>query len=329
VYESHPFDFMLAHNIFIDTVSASLYACSPRSLGATDQLRVYSLANPEQPALRATYNRNDKVHDVFVRNDTAYCSSSFYGFEIIDFSSGDNNWQNISELRSYPYQGYNHSSWINEKGIGVMADETHGLPLKVIDTRNLANIRVLSVFGPRMGDTTSVPHNPFIKGDYVYVAYYLDGLQIYNLSDPENPVRAGFYDTYPDPDYKGFAGAWGCYPFLPSGRVLVSDMQRGLYVFDVTEATRVDTLPVANAFSMNPVPATAYLDLSFPSTDTGAVAVTVSDMAGRRMLHQKLEVFPYIIQPIRLTLPGYWVPGSYIIQVQTAGNLYKRKFTKR
>ena len=41
-----------------------------------------------------------------------------------------------------------------------------------------------------------------------------------------------FYDTYPDPDGRQFRGAWGVYPFLPSGNILVSDMQYGLFVFE-------------------------------------------------------------------------------------------------
>jgi hypothetical protein len=54
---------------------------------------------------------------------------------------------------------------------------------------------------------------------------------VLDISDPFNPVKVGEYDTYaaPTPTYNG---AWGCYPFFPSGNVVISDMSTGLYIFD-------------------------------------------------------------------------------------------------
>jgi choice-of-anchor B domain-containing protein len=332
VYESNIFEFSLSHNIFIDTANATLYACSARSLTGSDHMRVYSLANPEEPVLITRYNLHDKVHDVYVRNDTAFCSSSFYGLEVVDFSSHDQNYQNIGELHFYPYQGYNHSSWIRDDGIGVMADETHSLPLKVIDTRNLLDIAVISTFSPRPNDTTCIPHNPYIKGDFVYISYYFDGLQIYDISDPYNPKRAGYYDTNPGVPYKGYNGAWGCYPYLPSGRVLISDMQTGLYVFDVSEAIKKEDTAIAppeTFFATYPNPVTDLFQIAFPKSDIGQVQVVIHDVAGRKLWSRSLELFNYTIQPIQLTLPGYWAPGTYFISIKTGAHFYKEKFTKR
>jgi len=330
VYESDPMDFMLSHNIFIDTAKGTLYACSVKSmLMGNDHMRVYSLADPKQPALLTRYNMNNGIHDVYVRNDTAFCSASSYGYEVVDFTSHTPTWQNIAELRFYPYQGYNHSSWIGDNGFGVMADESHGSPLKIIDTRNLGNIQVVATFSPRPNDTTCVPHNPFIVGSHVFVAYYMDGLQVYDVTDPYNPVRTGYYDTYPGPDYKGFAGAWGCYPFLPSTRVLISDMQTGLYVLDASAAAG-DTavIPEPEIFSLFPNPFADYLDLTLTAADTGQLEVLITDMLGRVLHRDSRKVYNYTIQPIRLTLPGYWQPGLYAMHLTIGGREYRRKILK-
>jgi hypothetical protein len=42
--------------------------------------------------------------------------------------------------------------------------------------------------------------------------------------------ESGLFDTYPLHDDTQGAGAWGVYPFLPSGNILVSDIQRGLFI---------------------------------------------------------------------------------------------------
>ena len=46
---------------------------------------------------------------------------------------------------------------------------------------------------------------------------------------PLNPVEVGFYDTS---ELTGlFDGNWGTYAYLPSGYIISSDRQTGLYIF--------------------------------------------------------------------------------------------------
>jgi hypothetical protein len=37
-----------------------------------------------------------------------------------------------------------------------------------------------------------------------------------------------FFDTYPPANLANYNGAWGVYPFLPSGTILISDIEGGL-----------------------------------------------------------------------------------------------------
>jgi len=64
------------------------------------------------------------------------------------------------------------------------------------------------------------------------ISYYDDGLIILDGSRPSNLIEVARYDTYPLSPNSAFDGAWGAYPFLPSGNILVSDRQTGLHVLN-------------------------------------------------------------------------------------------------
>ena len=59
--------FSRAHNIFIDTATAKLYACA-----SNNAMNIYSLIDPTSPVLLMNYNDVGHVHDAYVRNDTAH-----------------------------------------------------------------------------------------------------------------------------------------------------------------------------------------------------------------------------------------------------------------
>ena len=233
VYDSNDL-FDRSHNIFIDTATAKMYACIPKHTdGTKNGLEVYSLQSPEQPQLIGVYDNVD-VHDLYVRNDTAYLNAGNDGLWVLDFADAANPVL-LGSLTQYVThgQGYNHSGWLSDDGqYYVFADETHGIQMKVCDVSDLSDINVVSTFWSDV-DVESIAHNLIIRDDFVYVAHYHDGLQIFDISDPYNPTLAAEYDTYSPTDHYDYRGAWGVYPFLPSGLILVSDMQYGLYVLDV------------------------------------------------------------------------------------------------
>ena len=63
---------------------------------------------------------------------------------------------------------------------------------------------------------------------------------MFDISDPTNPELVASNDTYnqtPDYPYCTYNGNWGVYPFLGTDRILLSDMQNGLFIVDVTPGT--------------------------------------------------------------------------------------------
>ena len=225
IYDSSDL-FERSHNIFIDSASARLY---------TTNGDIYSLDNPVDP--KFVYNTPLlNCHDIYVQNDTAYINDGDQGFKVVDFSQTSIENQNhelLGSLLSYPEQGYNHSGWISSDGnFYVMADETSGMRMKMLDISNFSNIEVIALFGSGV-DVNSIPHNQVISGNYLYTAYYHDGLYVHDISNPSTPTLMAYYDTFEPNHHDSYMGAWGVYPFLPSGNILVSDMQTGLYVFKV------------------------------------------------------------------------------------------------
>lgn len=329
VYESNPMQLSLVHAIFIDTAKAKLYCGSAFGLSTGfDNMRVYSLANPVLPVLTDQINSGSEVHDMYVRNDTAYCSASFYGYMIVKTSTPGSPVL-IGGTTSYIQQGYNHSSWINNQGIGVMTDETHGRPMKVIDVNHLPGVQILSTFSPCAGDTC-IPHSPYVIGNTVFISHYFDGLQIYSIADPAHPVRLGYYDTYPAPGYNGFGGAWGCYPFLPSRRVLLSDMQTGFYVLDASEALSVpEAQPPSPAITIYPNPATHELFLKLPQSFQGKeLSVQVNDVAGRTLLRHSWSPALTRNESVPLPLPQSWAEGLYFLRGKAGDAVFTVRFFK-
>jgi choice-of-anchor B domain-containing protein len=282
VYDSDSL-FNTSHNIFIDTATAKLYACASNSA-----MDIYSLHIPTLPNLIYSYTNVGHVHDAYVRNDTAYLNCGNDGFRIIDFHyldlGGGMAWDELASFTSYPDAGYNHSGWLSDDGtIYAMQDENHGYDVKIMDVSDLNNITVLSTLNSGE-NAQSMAHNGIIKGDFLYLAYYHDGLRVFDISDPSNPIQICNYDTYSPASYNSYKGAWGVYPNLPSGNIIVSDMQSGLYVLDCT-------VPVNSVKNINqnlniyPNPAKDYFNVN-----KDAKRIEIYDISGRKITQKIIEI---------------------------------------
>ncbi|MCB9263901.1 MAG: choice-of-anchor B family protein [Lewinellaceae bacterium] len=232
VYESNEF-IRTTHNIFIDEDNARLYAVG----GNGFNLLILSLDNPEQPELLASYPSVDVplpyIHDLYVRDNIAYLNAGQAGFIVMDMSDPTNP-ELLGTMTEYIEQGYNHSGWLSDDGqYYYLTDETHGRDIKIVDVSDLSNMHVISTMNAN-SFPGQIPHNVYPKDGLLFTSYYYDGLQVYDVSNPEFPRRVAYYDTYDGPDIEFFAGAWGIF-VLPSGRALISDMNNGFYIFEAIE----------------------------------------------------------------------------------------------
>jgi hypothetical protein len=106
-----------------------------------------------------------------------------------------------------------------------------GLPTRLY-TLDLANLRAPTVQISHTGPTTTTDHNGYVRGTNYYVSHYRRGIVVYDATNPNALVEIANFDNYlvPSANSAGTDGAWGVYPFLPSGTLLVSDIENGLFV---------------------------------------------------------------------------------------------------
>jgi hypothetical protein len=126
------------------------------------------------------------------------------------------------------------------------------------------------------------------------MAAYQDGLYVYDIIDPANPVQVGYFDThpqnlpgtYPSPAY---AGCWAAYTELPSGNILASDMQLGLFVLDVTGLPlSVKDQNMNAGFEVYPSPAVNTVNVKI-AKPTGEQVVTLTDANGKQIYTGSVE----------------------------------------
>jgi len=248
-----------SHNLFIDKSSGLMYSCGNTSQLGGDALRVISLQDPVNPSLVYDYNFVDYVHDIFVRNDTAYINAGNQGLRVADFSIPTMPIA-LGSMEFYQDKGYNHSGWLSEDGKSyVMCDETVGMRFKMCDVSDLTNINVTSLDKPESFENT-FPHNVMLKDGIAYFSYYNDGLQIYDVRNINNPKQIAFYDTFTDEDTgtNVFKGAWGVYAFLPSNRILVSDRKYGLFLLGYNAPPNIQVEEDDHGIYPNPVEGQAF-----------------------------------------------------------------------
>jgi choice-of-anchor B domain-containing protein len=137
----------------------------------------------------------------------------------------------------YSNTSYTHQGWFtpNQK-YWILGDEIDELDFGfntrsiIIDMTDLDN-PVLK--GEYFGPTAAIDHNGYCKGNDFYLSSYTAGFRILNTSDitSSNTMNEiGFFDTFPENDNAQFNGAWSTYPYYTSGSIIVSDIDRGLFI---------------------------------------------------------------------------------------------------
>lgn len=235
--------FTTAHNIFIDVPEGRLYIIGSNT--QNNGLIVYDIQdNPSAPTMLASVPvSGGYIHDAYILNNIAYCSSGYDGLYVIDMTVPSNPvFQSFNESAA---DGYNHSNWPFDNGNKmIVAEEVPtGLRLALFDISSPNNISYLSSFRDPINTSGSgfpTYHNPYVVGDYAVISSYQDGITIMDLTNTSAPFRAAHYDTYSNSNYTGYEGCWGAYPYYPSGNIIGSDISTGLYVLS-TSLTMTNT----------------------------------------------------------------------------------------
>ena len=205
--------FETAHNIYIDE-NGVLYVFGA-NYGIGGALMYDLVANPENPPLLGVFN-DYYLHDGMVRGDTLWGGAINDGvFTVIDVSDKQN--PEIIGSHATP-NNFSHNCWISDDGDYLFTtDEVSGAYVAAYDVSNLNDIEEVDRIQAWSPQTNVIPHNTHVDGDFIVTSYYADGVSVVDVSNPSNMVEVGYYDTSEDYSGSGFNGAWGAYPWLPSG----------------------------------------------------------------------------------------------------------------
>jgi choice-of-anchor B domain-containing protein len=258
--DAHYSGFASAHNIVINEETGFAYAVGASMGGETcgGGLHMINIQNPRAPlfvgcfqdmgtgrqgtgyshdAQCVVYHGPDMEHQgreiCFAANETA--------LSIADVTDKTNP---VSlSTATYPNVAYAHQGWLDEDHryfysndeldeVGGGVDRTRTLIWDIADLDDPILVREY------FADNASSDHNLYIVGDLMYQSNYTSGLRILDISDRENPVLIGFFDTVPGtPDAPAMAGSWSNYPFFESGIIVVTSGQEGLFILQKRERT--------------------------------------------------------------------------------------------
>ena len=294
------------HTLALDEVSGFLY----RAGGGANGLRIYDLnANPAAPAYVNTWTPI-YVHEMMIKTFTsgpyanrqiAFCcggannGNANTGLYIVDVTDKANPVQ--LSYTTYPNARYCHQGWLDAEGKYFYIDDEldEGATVSVTTTIvvDVSNLNAPTLTGTFTNGNTAIGHNLFVNGTKLYEANYRSGMRVFDLAvSRTNPPEVAFFDTYPGSDSAQFNGLWNLWPFFPSGTVIGSDIERGLFVWKIAPplATYVVAAPPA---SINPQggttidvviaptagqtlnPATAKMTTTWGTTGTATSAMTL------------------------------------------------------
>jgi choice-of-anchor B domain-containing protein len=183
--------------------------------------------DPKNPVQVGVYEQA-YVHDCYVRGDTIWASEIYNGwFAVINIADKSN--PVVLSTHETPNR-FTHNCWLSDDGKYLFTtDEVSGANITSYDVSDLDNIKELDRYRSAF-NTGVIPHNTHVLGNYIVNSCYKDGVTIVDVTRPDNMVEVGRFDTSPFLSEDGFAGCWGVYPYFPSGTIIASDMEEGLFV---------------------------------------------------------------------------------------------------
>lgn len=244
-----------AHNLNINEDTGFAYAVGSNTCAGG--LHIVDISDPTAPTGAGCFADHDYIHDtqcvVYDGPDAEHrgreiCFNSaaqFTGditnvFNTVSIVDVTDKADPVSLSRiEYPRSGYSHQGWLTpdqqyflhndelDEELGRVPSTT----TRIFDVRDLDDPSVLAEVGH---GTTSIGHNQYTEGDYVYASNYTSGLRIFDISDVADGVlpSVGWFDLYPENDNATFeGGTWSNYPYFHQKRIVaVSSMERGLFV---------------------------------------------------------------------------------------------------
>lgn len=244
VPDTHFTDFGRAHNIVINEDSGYAYVVGASGNQYNGGPIFINIQNPTSPVIEGGFSEGGYSHDAQVVNYNGP-DLDYAGREILIGSNEDKiviadvtDKSNPFTISNVEYNNieYTHQGWFTQDlKYFIVGDE--------LDERNIGNNTRTLVFdfndldNPTLSfeyfsQNTSIDHNGYTLNGSYYLASYRAGMRELDINNIENQdiFEVGYFDTYPENDNAAFNGVWNVYPFFASGNIVLSDIEKGLFV---------------------------------------------------------------------------------------------------
>ncbi|MCC7332015.1 MAG: choice-of-anchor B family protein [Flavobacteriales bacterium] len=251
-YTGNNFPFTTAHTVFIDE-NGYCYLFGSDNKSNPKNTIILDLNKPiSDPNFEVGTYDDFYVHDGYVRGDTLWAAAINDGFFIVvDVSNKANPQTWVTQITP---NVFTHNTWINDEGTTLFTtDEESNSFVTAYDVSDINNITELDRVQSNPGSMV-IPHNTYFLNNYAITSYYRDGVTVHDVCDPTNMVEVGNYDTSPSMSGNGFNGCWGVFPYFPSGNIIASDIENGLFILDVnyTRAQKLEGI-VTDSVTASPI----------------------------------------------------------------------------
>lgn len=249
-YAGSSYPFTTAHNLYIDENGYCYIFGANNGVGGAIILNL-NLPTTDPNFEAGRYNQY-YLHDGVVRGDTLWGSAINDGFLVV--VNVANKSVPVSMATKNTPSNFTHNAWFSDDNQQIYTtDEKSNAFLGAYDISDINNITELGRIQSSPGMNV-IPHNVHYYNDYIITSYYRDGVTVHDVCDPTNMVLVGHYDTSPAYSGDGFNGCWGVYPWLPSGNIIASDIENGLFVLDIDyiRAQKIEGI-VTDTITSNPI----------------------------------------------------------------------------
>jgi choice-of-anchor B domain-containing protein len=243
VYE----EFGSSHNIVGNEDTGFMYAVGSRT--CTSGLHAVNVRDPKLPQFAGCFSDDGYVHDAqcvvyngpdgdYQGREICFCYNE-NTLTIVDVEDKTN----MRMLSRVPYNNayYTHQGWLTEDQTHLLLDDeldelygpTPNTRTLIWNVEDLDNPTLVNSF---FSEKQATDHNLYIRGNLAYQSNYCAGLRILDVTNIKSGEleEVGYFDVAPYCDSPGFQGTWSNYPYFASGNIIVSSIERGLFVLKYT-----------------------------------------------------------------------------------------------
>lgn len=290
--------FTNCHTITVDPGTGRVY-CNGTNAGTVVFDASVTPQSPTYVGIATGPGNSNYWHDFHASNGWGYAAMIYNGqLRIVDLTS-PLPFPAVSNTTTP--SAFTHNAWPNASHTVVATtDERAGGLVKFYDITNKAAPVAL---GQYTCNPASIPHNAYIVGNLCHMSWYTEGYRLLDITDPMNPVEVASYDTWPGVS-GGFNGAWGVYPFQPSGNIYIMDISTGLYIVRPSLATVSISHTALNNTTSEDGPYVADATVVSSATLTGATlhwSIDGTNFTPQAMTAQGGNVY-------RGSIPGQFAP---------------------